>query len=275
ELAAKELPDPPLLGWQQRTGRCLAELVDFKEHLDSAARAGLEGALEASGLLAAEVHRDALRLADGQVVIAPLGNEVAAPLSALLRPDAENGVDAETRGNVERILRAISTDASAGADTVVTLEGEFRLGSLCGRHLKREVEHIGVSARRATLERQRAQSALALAQAKEQCERLAGDVESARAALEYTLLALVLGSTVAGPAVISLRDLVERVRSAAVEADITLEDSPTMRRALVCVLQWMIELGLASELYQHVDAYAGDETADAVLKIRPERIALL
>ncbi|MHB1872661.1 MAG: TIGR02680 family protein [Steroidobacteraceae bacterium] len=187
ELAAKELPDPPLLGWQQRTGRCLAELVDFEEHLDSAARAGLEGALEASGLLTAEVHRDALRLADGQVVIAPLGNEVAAPLSALLRPDAENGVDAETRGNVERILHAISTDASAGADTVVTLEGEFRLGSLCGRHLKREAEHIGVSARRATLERQRAQSALALAQAKEQCERLAGDVESARAALEAAI----------------------------------------------------------------------------------------
>lgn len=94
-------------------------------------------------------------------------------------------------------------------------------------------------------------------------------------ALEYVLLALVLGATVAGPAVISLRDLVERVRSAAVEADITLEDSPTTRRALVCVLQWMIELGLASELYERIEAYAGDENADAVLKVRPERIALL
>src|SRR5688572_2757023 len=31
-------------------------------------------------------------------------------------------------------------------------------------------------------------------------------------ALEYVLLALVLGTTVAGPAVISLRDLVERIR---------------------------------------------------------------
>lgn len=184
ELAAKELPDPPLLGWQQRTGRCLAELVDFKEHLDGPARAGLEGALEASGLLAAEVHRGALRLADGQVVIAPDGNEVAAPLGSLLRSDAENGVDADMRGNIERILRAISTDPAAGADTVVTPEGEFRLGALCGRHLKREAEHIGVSARRAALERQRAQSALALAQAKEQCERLADDAESARAALD-------------------------------------------------------------------------------------------
>lgn len=93
--------------------------------------------------------------------------------------------------------------------------------------------------------------------------------------LEYVLLALVLGATVAGPAVISLRDLIERVRSAAVEANISLEDCPTTRRALVAVLQWMIGFGLASELHQHIDAYAGDETADAVLKIRPDRIALL
>jgi uncharacterized protein (TIGR02678 family) len=93
--------------------------------------------------------------------------------------------------------------------------------------------------------------------------------------LEYVLLALVLAATVAGPAVVSLRDLVERVRSAAVEAGITLEDSPTTRRAVVAVLQWMIDMGLASELHERVEAYAGDESADAVLKIRPDRIALL
>lgn len=93
--------------------------------------------------------------------------------------------------------------------------------------------------------------------------------------LEYVLLALVLAATVAGPAVISLRDLVERVRSAAGEADIALEDSPTARRALVTVLQWMIEFGLAAELYEHIEAYAGDAAADAVLKFRPDRIALL
>jgi uncharacterized protein (TIGR02678 family) len=93
--------------------------------------------------------------------------------------------------------------------------------------------------------------------------------------LEYVLLALVLAATVAGPAVVSLRDLVERVRSAAVEAGITLEDSPTTRRAVVAVLQWMIDVGLASELHERVEAYAGDESADAVLKIRPDRIALL
>lgn len=93
--------------------------------------------------------------------------------------------------------------------------------------------------------------------------------------LEYVVLALVLGTTAAGPAVISLRDLVEQVRSAAVEAGVTLDDSATTRRALVSVLQWMIALGLATELHAGVDAYAVDESADAVLKMRPDRIALL
>lgn len=93
--------------------------------------------------------------------------------------------------------------------------------------------------------------------------------------LEYVLLALVLGATVAGPDVVSLRDLVERVRSAAIESGVTLEDSPTARRALVSVLQWMIARGLASELHERVEAYAGDGSADAVLKIRPDRIVLL
>jgi uncharacterized protein (TIGR02678 family) len=93
--------------------------------------------------------------------------------------------------------------------------------------------------------------------------------------LEYVLLALVLGATVAGPEVVSLRDLIERVRSAATEAGIALEDSPTMRRALVSVLQWMIERGLATELHERIEVYAGDESADAVLKIRADRIALL
>jgi uncharacterized protein (TIGR02678 family) len=93
--------------------------------------------------------------------------------------------------------------------------------------------------------------------------------------LEYALLALVLGSTAAGPAVISLRDLVEQVRSAAAEADISLEESPSTRRSLVTALNWMIEQGLAVELHAGVDAYASDATSDAVLRVRADRIALL
>jgi uncharacterized protein (TIGR02678 family) len=93
--------------------------------------------------------------------------------------------------------------------------------------------------------------------------------------LEYVMLALVLGSTAAGPAVISLRDLVDQVRVAAAEAEMPLSDRPPERRALVQALQWMIGQGLASELHAHVDAYATDENADAVLRMRPDRIALV
>lgn len=92
---------------------------------------------------------------------------------------------------------------------------------------------------------------------------------------EYVLLALVLASTAAGPAVISLRDLVDKVRSAAAEADLDLSDTATERRALVTVVQWMIARGLATELHARVEGFATDETVDAVLKVRPDRIALL
>lgn len=93
--------------------------------------------------------------------------------------------------------------------------------------------------------------------------------------LEYVLLTLVVASTVAGPTVISLRDLVDLVRSAAAEVDIALAGDSTERRALVAALHWMIDHGLAAELHAHVEAYASDDAADAVLKMRPDRIALL
>lgn len=92
---------------------------------------------------------------------------------------------------------------------------------------------------------------------------------------EHVLLALTLAATVAGPAVISLRDLVDLVRSAAADAAVTLTDDGTTRRAQVAVLRWMIDHGLAAELHDQVDAYKDDAEADAVLQMRPDRIALL
>lgn len=93
--------------------------------------------------------------------------------------------------------------------------------------------------------------------------------------VEYTLLALVLAATAAGPSVISLRDLVGDVRSAAAEAEIVLPGDVTERRSLVTVLRWMIDRGLVAEVHQRVEAYGTDDTADAVLRIRPDRIVLL
>jgi uncharacterized protein (TIGR02680 family) len=183
ELAAKQLPDPPLLPWQARHARSLAELVDFVDSVEPGQRAGLEAALEASGLLAAEVQADGtLRLVDGQLMIAPDEGEVSAPLSALLRPELPP--DAQPLGPaLERILRTISTDLASGARTVVSVAGEFRVGAVRGRFAKRAPEHIGVSARRAALERQRAETQLLLAQAQEVHATLEALLEQAHAAL--------------------------------------------------------------------------------------------
>jgi uncharacterized protein (TIGR02678 family) len=93
--------------------------------------------------------------------------------------------------------------------------------------------------------------------------------------LDYTMLALVLGCVIAGPAVISLRHLVDAVRSAAAEAGVTLTHDAVERRALVSAVNWMIARGMATELHEHVAAYADDETSDAVLRIRPERVTLV
>jgi len=93
--------------------------------------------------------------------------------------------------------------------------------------------------------------------------------------LEYVLLVLTLASTIAGPAVVSLRDLVDKVRSAAADASVDLADDGIQRRAQVVVLRWMIDHGLAEELHDRVDAYKDDAEADAVLRTRPDRIALL
>ncbi len=92
---------------------------------------------------------------------------------------------------------------------------------------------------------------------------------------EYTMLALALAAVAAGPSVISLRDLIHEIRSAAADADITLTEELTDRRALVTALKWMIQNGVAREIHDHVDRYAADETADAVLSVRPDRVALL
>ena len=187
ELAEKRLADPPAQVWQDRGPRaCLAELVAFDDSLDVKARAGLEAAMEASGLLAAEVYEDGtLRLVDGQLVATGSGAEVPSPLSDLLHVDLPNdgrvGTSAEV---VAGVLRSISCDMGAGADhDVVTPEGEFRIGALRGRHSKPQAEYVGVAARRAALERQRADAARALDQACEARDLVAAQVEDAQAAI--------------------------------------------------------------------------------------------
>jgi uncharacterized protein (TIGR02678 family) len=94
-------------------------------------------------------------------------------------------------------------------------------------------------------------------------------------AREYTLLALVLAATAAGPDRISLRDLVLQVRSAAADAGISLDGATSERRALVTALRWLVEHGMVRELDRSVTGYETDAEADALLEVRNDRMALL
>ncbi|MDE0496879.1 MAG: TIGR02678 family protein [Acidimicrobiaceae bacterium] len=92
---------------------------------------------------------------------------------------------------------------------------------------------------------------------------------------EYRAMALILAAVVSGPSVVSLRDLVGAVRAAAAEAGVEFGQESPDRRAVVTALRWMIAHGLATELAERVDAFREDEDADALLEMRPDRIAML
>lgn len=93
--------------------------------------------------------------------------------------------------------------------------------------------------------------------------------------VEYVMLALSMGAVASGPDVISLRDLVASVRSAAADAGVEMSGDAGERRALVTALQWMIAKGLLFELHDRVERYSTDGDADAVLRVRADRIALV
>ena len=92
---------------------------------------------------------------------------------------------------------------------------------------------------------------------------------------EYTMLALALAAVAAGPDVISLRDLIHEIRSMATDAGVILTEEAADRRALITALRWMIRNGIATEMHDRVDRYITDDSADAVLRVRPDRVALL
>jgi uncharacterized protein (TIGR02678 family) len=92
---------------------------------------------------------------------------------------------------------------------------------------------------------------------------------------EHVALALVLAATAAGPDRISLRDLVLQVRSAAADAEITLDGGSAERRSLVTALRWLVERGVVRELDRSVAGYEIDRDADALLEIRNDRLTML
>jgi uncharacterized protein (TIGR02680 family) len=153
----------------QRAGAPLWRLVDFHPRLDVAERAGLEAALEASGLL------DAWLSPDGSLVdheggplldagwrqrAAVAGASLNEALVAALPPGCP-----ATAATVTALLAGVSygPEEPDAAETWLSPDGRYRLGALSGAWRKPEARYIGHGARERARQRRLEEIALALA----------------------------------------------------------------------------------------------------------------
>jgi uncharacterized protein (TIGR02680 family) len=160
QVAEEPNPGPPLKATRpdgaddQVPGAPLYMCVDFAEGLDEAARAGLESALDAAGLLDARIAPDGLALDSLDAALLPRQVTPAEcpTLADVLVPTTTAGLDA---AHISAVLQAIPLDSD-----VVQLgrDGRWRLGPLAGRYLHNEARYIGHAAR----ERRRAERLVVL-----------------------------------------------------------------------------------------------------------------
>lgn len=158
-------PDPPPFrdasARLNRPGAPFWKLVDFATDVPAASRAGLEAALQASGILDAWVSpTGAVQASDGRPLIdetLQLRPSAASPLSSWLVTSPPQ--DCDVPANViEHMLRGIScTDGKEAEDTAsetwVSVDGRYRLGALAGRWQKVQADFIGFAARAAARSR--------------------------------------------------------------------------------------------------------------------------
>lgn len=161
------------------TGAPLYRLVDFADDLAPKARAGLEAALEASGLLDAWVCADGTVLdrstrdtlvvpgapVAGAVTLARVLRPVAAPESGVTVEQVASVLGAVELGDGHHVDEATGPGAAvgtAGADTAVGMEGphtvigtdgSWKLGIARGRHTKQAAEYVGAEVRAETRRR--------------------------------------------------------------------------------------------------------------------------
>ncbi|RMI43752.1 TIGR02680 family protein [Streptomyces triticirhizae] len=151
-------PAPPFTRTTDRTtlpGAPLWRLVAFRDDVPPSARAGVEAALEASGLLDAWVSPDeggALPGHDTRVDAALARPAPGPSLLDVLRPAEDLPVPAET---VTRLLAGIAYGTPRGGDhpVAVSADGAWRLALATGTWAKPEPAHIGALARQRARQR--------------------------------------------------------------------------------------------------------------------------
>ncbi|WP_435771368.1 TIGR02680 family protein [Nocardioides sp. SYSU DS0651] len=177
-------PAPAAPPWLQPTPEGEVPLwraINFADVVPAADRAGLEGALLASGLLLATVTAEAsLRAPDGQILIRPHGDPAVTPVTGTLVPDDASGLPAAT---VTAVLDRIGYGAEAGSVWVDT-DGSWGAGALSGRHQPPAAAHIGAAARAAARARRLAEIAEQVADLDRAAEVRQGARVEAETALE-------------------------------------------------------------------------------------------
>jgi uncharacterized protein (TIGR02680 family) len=173
-------PEPPRSPYSSAeraagTGAPLFLVVDFAESVPDADRAGIEAALEASGLLAAWAAADGTLLAAGtRDVILRGGEPVAgASLADVLRPVPGHGVSAD---HIGRLLRCVGLGSSA-ARSWIARDGRWCLDVARGAHGKDRSEYIGAAVRAATRQRR-------IDELTERIDELQAELDSVAAARE-------------------------------------------------------------------------------------------
>ena len=143
---------------EQRAGAPLWQLVDFQPHVVAAERAGIEAALEASGLLDAWLAPDGtLTAVDGAALLdSPLLDShwatrpaaTSTSLSSVLWPAVPEG-NVIAPQLVATVLASVAYGLSevASAESWIAADGRYRLGALAGAWCKPEAVYIGHTAR--------------------------------------------------------------------------------------------------------------------------------
>ncbi|HEY4293786.1 TIGR02680 family protein [Luteibacter sp.] len=149
-------PPSPTRGTDARAGRAgapLWQVVDFQSELNAEARAGLEAALEAGGLLDAWLSPQGELLSDdGRILLDSQWQRRTAVTGASLRgvlvptPPQDCGIATNT---IDALLGGIAYGARdrPEAESWLSPSGQFRLGALAGAWTKPAASYIGHAAR--------------------------------------------------------------------------------------------------------------------------------
>src|SRR5690606_37290902 len=277
-----------------RAGAPLWRLVDFHPNVSAAERAGLEAALEASGLLDAWLSPDGLLTdATGQSLQDAQWTQrapVSGPsLNEALRAALPEGSPI-TDALLSKLLTSVacSTEDPPDAENWISPDGRFRIGALAGAWHKPEARYIGHSARERA-RRQRLQEIAATlgeleaaeADLAQQLHQLQGAREQARQEQEgfpgdQALLTSVAAAAAAGHQVVHARQRLEQAEARLAQAEESLRTAQEQLQHDATDLRLPAEAARLPEVEQALEKFDGlrFDLAQAADTWQHERAAL-